>query len=593
MALAFAASAAEGDAEVSAWLEKWYKGIKELKPNLGCRDLFGFALNAAAAKWHPERIDEVLDLATQMQDREPKNRTYGNFKWYWKDKGPDDLNAAEFCMQQGILIWMFHKDGLSAAGREKLDELIRFGMEGVKRRGVKPGYTNIFLMHVQNLILIGENTERPDVAKEGYAALDEWLNYTWKNGIHEYVTTTYYGTDLDCLNLTAKFTKNEQAKAKVQTALRYLWTDIAANWFAPCERLGGAHSRDYDYLTGHGMLDVHLRPLGLVSGSAKDNNVFRTYAYLAPPAELLTQFAKELPRTICQRWGDKAWETSVHYMGKKMAVGSAGACYCPEDKSFTINFAGGPKMVVMNFVMDGRGDPYGVNKAVTGGGHMKSHHLTPFLTSVQRGADVLLIASDNTAKKKSGNIDVEFDKMLAHLVLPAELKVWFGEELATKPAEGKETLVPTGKPIFLQFEDVAVGLRPVMATDCSGKEAPLHWINDGVKQNATRLTWVLSEKAPEGRGTVAFFVRAAEGITDESFGAFRKSFGEVPVHAKPGADILELSAGTMQLVVNPTKSERKVRDGGEAAASSPECLLNVNGKEVGREILKSVIPSVK
>jgi hypothetical protein len=37
--------------------------------------------------------------------------------------------------------------------------------------------------------------------------------------------------------------------------LRLLWTDIAVNWFPASERLGGAYSRTYDYLSGQGALD--------------------------------------------------------------------------------------------------------------------------------------------------------------------------------------------------------------------------------------------------------------------------------------------------------------------------------------------------
>lgn len=36
------------------------------------------------------------------------------------------------------------------------------------------------------------------------------------------------------------------------------WTDIAASYFAPTNTISGAHSRDYDFMFGHGALMVHL-----------------------------------------------------------------------------------------------------------------------------------------------------------------------------------------------------------------------------------------------------------------------------------------------------------------------------------------------
>lgn len=100
--------AADEKAEAAKQLDKRWNGIAELKPRLGVRDLFAFALEAVANDHHPEHVERALQLAAQMQDRDPKNRTYGNFRWYWGDEKPDDLNAAEFCMQQGVLIWMFY-----------------------------------------------------------------------------------------------------------------------------------------------------------------------------------------------------------------------------------------------------------------------------------------------------------------------------------------------------------------------------------------------------------------------------------------------------------------------------------------------------
>lgn len=571
-------------------LDRRWKGISELKPRMGVRDLFAFALEAVANDYHPEHVERAFELAKQMQDRDPKNRTYGNLKWYWGDEKPDDLNAAEFCMQQGVLVWMFHKDKLTPGAKGLLEELMKFGVEGVKRRGVKPGYTNIFLMHVWNLCALGEATGNKDVAEEGYRAFDEWLLYTWKNGISEYVSTTYYGVDLDSLGLLARHSKNEQVRKSAEAALRLLWTDIAANWFEPCQRLGGAHSRDYDYLTGHGYLDIHLRLAGWLPDPPK--GVFLDYCKWAPPAEIRAQFGNAVPRVICQRFGEKPWETATHYLGKTIDLGAAGMCKGPEDKAFVVNFAGGPKMVVGNFVMDGRRDPYGVNKAVTGGGHMKSHHLTPFVASVQRGPEALFLASDNSKAKKSGSVEWQLVALLSHIVLPSEAQLWIKDQPAPAPEPDKERELAAGEPVFLRYGAAAVGLRYLVTLGADGKPAPVRWVNDGTKHKAMRLTCVHAETQPQGRGTVAFWVRAAEGLDDAGFAKFRAEFAAANGQAKVEGDRVELSAaglsGPLRIVADVAKGERKVREGGEEAPAS--LLLSVNGRDYGREILKDAGP---
>jgi hypothetical protein len=156
-------------------LDRTWRGIEQVRPSMGSRNLFAFALEAAAAGYRPQRIAKTFALAEKMQDRDPNSRTFGNFRWYWRAERPEDWNAVEFCMQKGILVWKLYRDRLDAEGRERLERLIRFSVEGIRRHRVREGYTNIFLMKAWNCIAIGENTARPALAAEGRQMLDRWL----------------------------------------------------------------------------------------------------------------------------------------------------------------------------------------------------------------------------------------------------------------------------------------------------------------------------------------------------------------------------------------------------------------------------------
>ena len=61
--------------------------------------------------------------------------------------------------------------------------------------------------------------------------------------IGEYGAVTYYGVDLDSLALIARFAQRPAGRAQAMTAIRYLWTDIAANWWTPGDfpEFGGDH----------------------------------------------------------------------------------------------------------------------------------------------------------------------------------------------------------------------------------------------------------------------------------------------------------------------------------------------------------------
>jgi len=81
-------------------LAKSWRKIEAHPADQGVRELFGFALEAAALGWHPERVESALAQAAELQDRDPASKTRGNFRWYRNQPLPRDLNAVEFCMQQ-------------------------------------------------------------------------------------------------------------------------------------------------------------------------------------------------------------------------------------------------------------------------------------------------------------------------------------------------------------------------------------------------------------------------------------------------------------------------------------------------------------
>jgi len=572
--------------EIQRSLEQRWRNLQQTeKRNTGTRDLFSFVLEVAARGADQHMAEGALALATQKREPDPTSNLYGNYAWYWKDAHPVDRNAVEFSMQSASLTWMLYRDRLSEKARDQLESEIRYAVAGIRRHKVPVSYTNIFLMKAANCILIGEHLPDEALAKEGRAMLEQWLDYTRQNGIHEYSSPTYTGVDLGSLGLLVRYPREAAVRAQAEKALRLLWTEIAANWFPSFEGIAGTHSRDYDFLRGHGLLDRYLEKAGWITPTKPSTPDISIDLSAWTPPEEIRAITAGAPRLVFQRWGENTWERSSHYVGHNFSLGSAGSSYGAQDKTLTVNLALGPQAPVVSFAMDERGDPYGQAKVLTGGGHMKLTHLVPFLTSVQQGSDALLLACQNPQKKTS-----PFATSLAsNIVFPAAATPWLADgPLAFAEGEIRHNLLP-GTTLFLRAGDVAVALRYVFALDVAGQPAPLAVVRDGEKVSAMRFTAFHCEQPANERAVVAVWVRVAEGLDDAAFAQFRKTCAAAETPVKMKADVIDVSApakhGHLKLSADLRTEKRLINEGSNQQTETG--ILTINGTDLGAmKILK-------
>ena len=133
-------------------------------------------------------------------------------------------------------------------------------------------YTNMYIMATVTSILFGEMSEtipsmipleRAKKAKlVGYTMWDEFYTYTSSAGVHEFVSPTYANVQLGALYMGYMYCKNFTIKTQIEHVLDYLWLQIGSNYYAPSAQLTGPHSRDYDFLLSHGMVDVDMYAIG-------------------------------------------------------------------------------------------------------------------------------------------------------------------------------------------------------------------------------------------------------------------------------------------------------------------------------------------
>lgn len=563
---------------------------------IGIRGVLRFALEATGLGWHPERVEAALARARAIQDLDPASPTLGNFKWRSDQARVLDLNAVEFAAQLMGFMRLRQTERLSPAARRQLDELLTDAIAGLRNHTVRIEYTNIFVMKAWGLIAAGEILGRPEVAADGYRRFDDWLRFTASHGIGEYGAVTYYGIVLDSLALIARCAGRAGARTQAERAMRYLWTDAAANWWAPGDRLGGTNARSYDYVFGRGYFEAHTWTAGWLRtrpelegagwmSSARDNlTTFRDAVTFVPPAEWTEAIRGELPRIVVQRWGADLEQRATNWIGRQVSLASSGASRGSDERTLVANLGDSPAVPQLTLFMDGRGDPFGTKKTTTASLHAKALHLTPFIATVQRGAEVLQVLSDEPLRPGSRHRPGDLTCFLSQLTLPVQADVWFGDARAQPGTAERPTLVPAGAAVFVRLGEAVVALRVLLATTTAGAVAPVQFIADGGRAPARRLTVVHAAAEPKGRGTVVVYFRAAEGLDDAGFAAWRKNFTATRAEAKLTGDVVRAEAagegGALRIEADVRRGERRVLAGGE-----PDALLSVNGRDVGRAVL--------
>ncbi|OAM89631.1 hypothetical protein AW736_12270 [Termitidicoccus mucosus] len=577
------------------------RGSDDENRGVSIRGVLRFALEATAVGWDSARVEEALAFGRSMQDLDPKSRTFGNFKWVSNADKVYDWNAVEFATQILGLLHKCHADKLTPRARRLVEEMMRSAIPALANHKVKIDYTNIWIKKAWCLIAIGECLGRPDLAADGYQRLDDWTRHVAENGITEFGAVTYYGTDLDTLGMIEKYAARAEGRAQALAAIRYLWTDAAANWWAPGDRLGGANSRSYNFLWGHGYFEAHtwaagwlrqkpeLERPGWLPGERDHLVAFLQAGDTPPRPEWFPPETFALPRTVVQRCGPLPEDIAVNWIGRRVSLGSAGRERGGDDRMLAANLGDSPDIPQLSLFMDGRGDPFGTKKTKNAAGQAKALHLVPFTATVQRGPEVLQMLSLEPLAAGSRHKPGELSCFQTHLAFPASAEVWLGDQPAKPGSPRHPAAVPAGAPVYIKIGDAVVAMR-ILYSDTTAKQtpAPVYYIRDSSKAVANRITIVHDDKEPRGRATVAVWLRATEGLDAEGFAAFRRQFASARAAAAcDGARFHGEAAGLaglLRIEADVAAKKRLVLEGGEPRPA----LLSINGREVGKSLFDAL-----
>ncbi|MDO4630367.1 MAG: hypothetical protein Q4C70_14405, partial [Planctomycetia bacterium] len=355
----------------------------------------------------PKACTELLALIREMQELSDDSPFQGNFRWYWGQDTVVDRNAVEFVMQRLLFCWKY-RDLMPKSWEKPMREILTSAAPEVLRRTVNPEYTNIAVLNFSNLILLGEMLDQPTLVEEGIRRMERFTFYTWKNGIHEFSSQTYYATTLEGLEQLWDLSTNRRVKEKVILLLDYWFYSIAlhyrpdGNWDRKCAgKLVGATSRTYNYMYGDQYLGYHLGALGWNKLPPEASNITIVTALntsFRPPryyGKMWKWSAEQLPISIVERWGESQKQYRKTWVTEDFSFGTAGKEYgsfqdqlwlLDWHENLTENTDKNQKRNTRSyFIPDGRSDPWGTAREVTNGGHRKALHLNPAWSAVQNG----------------------------------------------------------------------------------------------------------------------------------------------------------------------------------------------------------------
>ena len=557
--------------------------------------LFNAAYCLLRANRSLDKIDVLLAVAEEMQEKDSAEATFGNFRWYWRDGYVMDHNAVDFCMQEGALIARDWRKKLTDRQRQAFDRICERAIVGAINHRVRSSYTNIALMNAANLVLLGEAFGRPDAFDEGVKRLDDFILTTALFGVCEYASPTYTAVDLDSLHRLHEFVRDPGVRDRAERLLRLFWSDVLASSFLPTGRLAGAHSRDYDYLYGLGGVAHYLRAAGFAAPlpGKRELPPLRFELSRWRPGETIRALAETTPRFVESMWGEETGQVRTLWTGRHVSLGIAGANYWNMDIPLAVDFAATNRLPRAYFIADGRRDPYGMKKIPEGRGpHEKTIHLRPFWAGVQREREAL-----GLAVYRPQDIPPETPTLESHVVFPSEVDEVLVNDSPVAVGRGAAPFVrelAAGDALFVRLGAGACGVRVVWSRDCHGKSARVALVCDGTADLpvwrltvAHHDTWGLkaATDAPPG---AAVFVRVSDEADDPvKFAAFRRAFAATKVAAAAGKDGVSVraagEAGPLELAADePFVSARK------AVPEARRAVLAVNGRDIGSEILGTV-----
>ncbi|MGD1893235.1 MAG: hypothetical protein ACFB15_21930 [Cyclobacteriaceae bacterium] len=254
-------------------------------------------LDTEVSKYQQRAID-VLQTILAHQDVNPENDTYGIWPYNWEEPleamAKPDWNWADFIGAQLLEIYVKHRKVLPDELQQNIQQSLLHASRSIKKRDVKPGYTNIAIMGTFVTYLTGylfDNTELQDYAE---MRLKRFYDYTVDlGGFQEYNSPTYTRVALDELARMNKYIIDPEAREMIDYCYRTGWETIASHFHPSTRQLAGPHSRSYSTLMRDQFYDLLYQASDGKLAFVEELSTLNHFNHQVPP-DLMPYFT-ELP----------------------------------------------------------------------------------------------------------------------------------------------------------------------------------------------------------------------------------------------------------------------------------------------------------
>lgn len=552
---------------------------------LTTRDLTNAALVNLMAGGSASISEAWIERAYATQEMDHGSTNFGELKWSTGDSAITDKNAIEFGTQAIGPLYLSYGKQLSAGFKARMVPHLAAALAALSEHNVPVSYTNIYLMNLTSRMLLGQVTGDRDAIKEAEQQLDDWLEYTRRNGIHEFDSPTYYAADLDSLVEGYRYAASAAERSKFERALDFFWMDIAANDQPGAQRMAGAYSRDYDFLRGHGGMNLWLTDAGWAAYSpskADFEKVFvldndRPGGYRPKPeaAALTAQF----PREVISSWDGDARHLRFVWIGRELSLGCASGDYGPQDKLFNATFSGSPELGQISIVPDTVDSPYGLVKSRDKSGHNKPTHQPLHAACVERDGAALVTLDLNPAA-----LPVDSRGFATNLLLPTEAVIAVNGQPRSLAVPGAFTL-QTGDLVTASVGHATVAIRLLHVDDLPEQRAVLSLSADaeGLAHHVVRWKLTHLEAGQTSRSKhlrVALLIVAREGLAPD---IVERELRAAKVSDQLTGNVWSVQAelkGMRLEVARSAEDSKQILSQLVNGASIPAAVLSVNGKEL-------------
>ncbi len=248
-----------------------------------------------------ERAFDVLRAVIALQDQDKESETCGVWPYSLEEPlatkiSPVDHNWADFSSVPIIGIINNHSDILPDDLKEKTQKALLLASQAIRKRDVRPDYTNISLMGLYVCYMTAGMYSDADLMDYARKRLKAFYDCTVLNkGFIEYNSPAYFKLSLDEVLRLKKHVVNSVDLAMLEFIYHTGWSVIARHYHQPTAQWAGPHGRAYSVLLGpatynwlYTSSDGKINPETSVEFSKDQNPVLKHKI----PADLLPLFTE-------------------------------------------------------------------------------------------------------------------------------------------------------------------------------------------------------------------------------------------------------------------------------------------------------------